>query len=76
MPKYYLFRTTTGTDIALTDDQTGAKLPQHHSWLYFDEVDLSNDDTMTIVGKAAEIIACIERDGYYHWPPNERLPRR
>lgn len=72
MPKYYVFRGTTGTAQMVTDDKTGAKLPPHPvgSWVFSRELDLKPGEHR-IGGSSDDIIASVAKDGYYRWPQPE-----
>jgi hypothetical protein len=71
MQKYYIFRASRG--LAVTDDRTGMKLPG--VWHYFDEITLESGER-TVAGEATQIIACIERFGFFLWPESAQLPTR
>jgi hypothetical protein len=67
----YLFkRSNRETRTGLTPDRTGANLPantcQGGSWVYWKSIEVNPDDPGRIGAPAGyEILAAIERDGYY-----------
>ena len=65
--KLYKFQASTGMGTALSKDQTGANLPARTlgGWLPQGTLDIQATDGPRIGADSAEIIAAIERDGYY-----------
>ena len=72
MAKYYVFRGTTGTAQMVTDDRSGAKLPQHPfgKWVFSKQLNLKPGEHR-IGASSDDIIAGVEKDGYYRWPQPE-----
>jgi hypothetical protein len=69
MVKYSVFKGTTGTRIAVTDDKSGKKLPKRDfgDWVFARETDFV-PGAKTIGPPAEDVIAAVEKDGYYLWP--------
>jgi hypothetical protein len=66
---YHVFKPSTGTARAVTDDKSGGKLPERPigSWIY--EKDVTINPGWPLIGaNSNEVIAAIRRDGFYLWP--------
>jgi hypothetical protein len=68
--KYYVFKGSTGTARAVTDDKTGAKLPKRDfgSWVYERDIDIEPSDPPRIGADSREIVEGVKKDGYFLWP--------
>jgi hypothetical protein len=66
---YYIFRAGVGTETAITDDQTGGKLPRRTgAWIYERLIELKQDDPPRIGSTSSEIISAVEQVGYFILP--------
>jgi hypothetical protein len=62
---YHLFRAGVGNQMAITDDETGAKLPKKAgAWVYVRPMEIKATD-------GSEIVSAIERDGYFILPTGQ-----
>ena len=70
MPEYHMFQGTTGTQIAITDDPRGTKLPKRQlgNWQPMKGISVQPGGGPLIGADSDEIIAGIAKDGYYLWP--------
>ena len=67
--KCYVFHAGVGKQMAITDDETGAKLPkQAGAWAYDREMDIKATDAPRIGANSSEILSAIKRDGYFILP--------
>jgi hypothetical protein len=73
MPKYHLFKQSTGTARAVTDNRIGEKLPklQFETWVYEKEVTINHGGGLFIGADSDDVIDAIEQDGYYFWPQSK-----
>jgi len=66
---YYIFRARVGNEMAITDDQTGGKLPRRTgAWICERPIELKLDDPPRIDATSSEIISAVERVGYFILP--------
>jgi hypothetical protein len=74
MAEYYVFRGTTGTQMVITSDDTGAKLPRRELgvWALMKTVSIAPGGGPLIGADSDAVIAGVEKDGYYLWPQPER----
>jgi hypothetical protein len=72
MTKYYVFKGTTGTGQAITDDKLGTKLPQRQfgEWVFSRELELKPGENRIGAG-SDEIINAVAKHGFYHWPSKD-----
>ena len=78
---YYVFKPTTGRARMVTDDKIGAKLPKRRTgeWILDRDLEIIPGGDTSIGVSADDVIAGIQRDGYYLWlepepaPPTSRL---
>jgi len=77
MPKYHIFKGTTGSAQIVTADKTGANLPKHPvgKWAYMKPVTL-NRGSRGVGPSHDEAIDAIERDGYYKIPSGKTSPKK
>jgi hypothetical protein len=67
--KCHLFRAGRGNQMAITDDETGAKLPKREgAWIYVRRMIIQPMDGPRIGASSSEILSAIERDGYFILP--------
>lgn len=69
MVTYYVFKGTTGSGRAVTDDKVGKKLPKRPfgSWVYEKQINISAGQHL--IGASADaVIEGVKKDGYYLWP--------
>lgn len=73
MPNYHMFKQSSGTARAATDDRIGEKLPKLKSgtWIYDREVTVNHGGGPLDGADSDEVIEAIEQDGYYFWPQPE-----
>jgi hypothetical protein len=71
MPQYHVFQGTTGTQVAITDDPTGAKLPRRQTggWYPMKTLSVEPGGGPLIAADSDDIIAAVAKDGYYLYPP-------
>ncbi len=77
MLNYHVFKQSTGTVRAATDDRIGEKLPklQFETWVYEKEVTINHGGGLFMGADSDEVIEAIERDGYYLWPQSKAAAR-
>jgi hypothetical protein len=65
----YVFNARVGNQTAITDDETGAKLPKRTgAWIYDRKMEIKVTDEPRTGGNSSEILIAIERDGYFILP--------
>ena len=70
--KYHIFRAGVGNQMAITDDETGAKFPKRTgAWKYDRPMEINATDGPRIGADSSEIVASVERDGYFILPTSE-----
>lgn len=62
-----LYKFTSGGRVAVTKDKTGSNLPSG-KWKFESEMEINAGDGPRIGASSAQILAGIERDGYFIWP--------
>jgi putative ABC transport system substrate-binding protein len=61
--------TAKANQTAITNDETGAKLPKRTgAWIYDRKMEIKATDEPSIAGNSSEILNAIERDGYFILP--------
>ena len=77
MLNYHVFKQSSGTARAVTDDKIGEKLPklQFKTWVYEKEVNINHGGGLFLGANSDEVIEAIERDGYYLWPQSKAEAR-
>ena len=77
MLNYHVFKQSTGTARAVTDDRIGEKLPklQFKAWVYEKEVTINHGGGLFIGADSDEVMEAIERDGYYLLPQSKAAAR-
>ena len=73
---YYVFRPTTGRARMVTDDKIGAKLPKRRTgeWIRDSDLEIIPGGDTLIGASADDVIAGVQRDGYYLWLEPEPAP--
>jgi hypothetical protein len=68
--KCYVFRLTYGSGGAVTNDRTGQNLPGRPlgNWTYDGDVDVKPGGGPLIGADSDDVLASIDRRGYYLWP--------
>jgi hypothetical protein len=68
--KCYVFRPTYGSARAVTNDSTGQNLPRRPvgNWTYERDIDVKPGGGPLIGADSDDIVASIDRRGYYLWP--------
>lgn len=65
----YKFRKPQGWRSALTEDETGANLPEDGTpWKYEKKIEISADDGPRVGASSEEIIAGVKANGFVLWP--------
>jgi hypothetical protein len=67
----YIFKKGRGSRKALTADKEGSNLPQDGRswpWVFEKKIDIDGSDGPRIGASSAQIIAGIEKKGYFLWP--------
>jgi hypothetical protein len=74
MTHYHVFQAVPGIQVAVTSDSTGKKLPKRQSggWYPMRTIAVRPGGGPLIDADSDEVIAAIDRDGYFLWP---KLPR-
>ena len=69
MPKLWVFKGHTGNTRAITDDRTGAKLPNRRGgWVYEKEVTIEPGGAALVGADGDRVLANIAKDGFHIWP--------
>ena len=73
---YYVFKPTTGRARMVTDNKVGAKLPKRRTgeWIHDGDLEIIPGGDTSIGAPADDVIAGIQRDGYYLWLEPEPAP--
>jgi len=67
--KYHIFRAGVGNQLAITDDETGAKLPKKTgAWVYDRPMEIERTDPPKVGSNSSEIVSAVERHGYFILP--------
>jgi hypothetical protein len=67
--KYHVFRAGSGNQMAITDDETGAKLPRRKgAWVYDRPMEINVTDGPRTGANSSEIVSAVEQDGYFILP--------
>ena len=77
MTTYYIFHSTAETQVAITDDRTGARLPKPEFgyWEQMKSVSIKPGGGPLIRADSDDVIAGVSRNGYYLWPqPKKHMP--
>lgn len=77
--KCYVFKPTDGRARMATDDETGAKLPKRRTggWIHEGDVEIVPGAGTFNGASSDDVIAGIQRDGYYLWlDPEPVAPMR
>jgi hypothetical protein len=70
----YIFKKGKGSRKALTADKEGSNLPQDGRpwpWIFEKKINIESSDGPRIGASSAQIIAGIEKNGYFLWPVEE-----
>lgn len=73
MTIYHIFKQSSGTSRAVTDDTDGEKLPRLKSgtWVYEKEVTINHGGGPLEGADSDDVIEGVERDGYYLLPQSK-----
>jgi hypothetical protein len=73
---YFVFSGSAGQARAVTDDRTGAKLPQvQGGWIYERDVDHGSLDSLPTSATPGQIEDGVKRQGYFLWPQEPKEER-
>ena len=66
---YHVFKPSTGRARMITDDKIGAKLPKRRTgeWIHDGDLEITPGGDTSIGASSDDVIASIQRDGYYLW---------
>jgi hypothetical protein len=68
----YVFRAGVGNQMAITDDETGAKVPKKTgAWIYDRPMEIKTTDGPRVGTDPNDIVTSVERDGYFILPLGE-----
>lgn len=70
MSDFYVFQKSVGTQIAISDDKAGTKLPksENGTWALLRSLNVRPGGGPLIGADSDEVIEDIKRDGYSLWP--------
>jgi hypothetical protein len=66
---YHVFRARIGSEVAITDDETGIKLPTRQgAWAYLRPIEINSTDGSRIGANSHDIVSGVKQNGYFILP--------
>jgi len=67
--RYHIFRVRIGNEVAITDDETGSKLPTRPvAWAYLRPIEINSTDGPAIGANSQDIVSGVKQNGYFILP--------